>query len=101
MGRTHPGIPPDSSLLAMSTSQDQTSNCHFLRPRTPHSTEPEWIPMRMSMSCLVRERTYLKDESRSVSGYRKQKRIQKFTETRKDEANKVSGLVHHGKHYGD
>lgn len=43
----------------MSTSQDQTSNCHFRKPRTPHKTEPEWMPMRMSMSCFVRERTYL------------------------------------------
>lgn len=56
---SYPGIPPDSSLLAMSTSQDQTSNCHFRKPRTPHKTEPEWMPMRMSMSCFVRERTYL------------------------------------------
>ena len=58
---THPGIPPDSSLLAMSTSQDQTSNCHFLSPNTPHSTEPEWIPIRISMSCFVRDRTYLEE----------------------------------------
>lgn len=56
---SYPGIPPDSSLLAMSTSQDQTSNCHFRKPRTPHKTEPEWMPIRMSMSCFVRERTYL------------------------------------------
>lgn len=55
----YPGIPPDSSLLAMSTSQDQTSNCHFRRPNTPHSTEPEWIPIRMSTSCFVLDRTYL------------------------------------------
>lgn len=64
---THPGIPPDSSLLAMSTSQDQTSNCHFLSPNTPHSTEPEWIPIRMSMSCFVRDRTYLEENTRSQS----------------------------------
>lgn len=55
----YPGIPPDSSLFAMSTSQDQTSNCHFLRPNTPHSTEPEWIPIRMSTSCFVLDLTYL------------------------------------------
>lgn len=56
---TYPGIPPDSSLFAMSTSQDQTSNCHFRRPNTPHSTEPEWIPIRMSTSCFVLDLTYL------------------------------------------
>ncbi|XP_025306873.1 uncharacterized protein [Canis lupus baileyi] len=43
----------------MSTSQDQTSNCHFRRPNTPHSTEPEWIPIRMSTSCFVLDLTYL------------------------------------------
>lgn len=67
----HPGIPPDSSLLAMSTSQDQTSNCHFLRPNTPHSTEPEWIPIRMSMSCFVRERTYLQEAQQAEFRFQK------------------------------
>lgn len=46
----HPGIPPASSMLAMPTSQDHTSNCHFCSPRTPQRTEPVWIPIRISMS---------------------------------------------------
>ncbi len=46
----YPGIPPDSSLFAMVTSFDQTSNCHFLNPKTPQSTEPEWTPIRMANS---------------------------------------------------
>lgn len=56
---SYPGIPPDSSLFAISTSHDQTSNCHFRRPSTPHSTDPECIPIRMSMSCFVLDLTYL------------------------------------------
>ena len=47
---TYPGIPPDSNLLAIVTSFDQTSNCHFRRPRTPHKTEPEWTPILMDSS---------------------------------------------------
>ena len=49
-GLTHPGIPPDSSLLAMVTSLDQTSNCHLRRPRTPQSTDPECTPIRIASS---------------------------------------------------
>ena len=47
---THPGIPPASSLLAMVTSLDQTSNCHFRSPSTPHSTDPECTPIRIASS---------------------------------------------------
>lgn len=57
---TYPGMPPASSMLATSTSQDHTSNCHFWRPRTPQSTEPEWMPMRMSTLCFSSLRTYLR-----------------------------------------
>ncbi|TNN68650.1 hypothetical protein EYF80_021164 [Liparis tanakae] len=46
-------------MLAMPTSQDQTSNCHFCKPSTPHRTEPEWIPILMSMSKLNCFRTEL------------------------------------------
>lgn len=66
---THPGIPPDSSLLAMSTSHDHTSNCHFLSPSTPHRTDPEWIPIRMSMSCFVRDLTYLERGNKQYGIY--------------------------------
>ena len=45
---THPGMPPDSILFASVTSFDQASNCHFILPRTPASTDPVWIPTRMS-----------------------------------------------------
>lgn len=37
---THPALPPASIWLASVTSLDQTSNCHFLRPRTPQCTRP-------------------------------------------------------------
>ena len=46
----YPGMPPDSMWLASVTSYDHTSNCHLRRPSTPHRTEPEWIPMRISRS---------------------------------------------------
>jgi len=59
MSFTYPGTPPDSIWLAMVTSSDQTSNCHFLSPSTPHSTEPEWTPIRMSTSTHVASRTFL------------------------------------------
>ena len=42
---TYPGNPPDSIWFANVTSLDQTSNCHFCSPITPHSTDPEWIPI--------------------------------------------------------
>lgn len=56
---THPGIPPDSIWLAIVTSSDHTSYCHFRSPKTPQRTEPVWIPMRMSTSTLVASRTSL------------------------------------------
>lgn len=65
-GYTHPGIPPASSMLAMLTSQDQTSNCHFCKPRTPQRTDPEWIPILMSkskFSCLWTSLALLKQWS--------------------------------------
>lgn len=45
---THPGTPPDSMWLASVTSSLHTSNCHFLRPSTPHNTFPVCMPIRMS-----------------------------------------------------
>ena len=69
-----PGLPPDSIRLAIVTASDQTSNCHFFKPktsnelclgsifafyrvavklkildlpRTPQWTRPEWIPTRI------------------------------------------------------
>lgn len=54
-----PGTPAASRQLATSTSQLQMSNCHFWRPNTPQSTEPEWTPIRMSTSCCSSRRTYL------------------------------------------
>lgn len=48
--KTYPGMPPDSMWLAIMTSFDHTSKCHFLLPRTPHITDPLWIPIRISKS---------------------------------------------------
>lgn len=58
-GRAHPGTPADSMRLARDTSCDHTSYCHFLRPITPHSTFPEWIPTLMLMSTPVASLTCL------------------------------------------
>lgn len=55
----HPGTPADSMRLARDTSCDHTSYCHFLRPMTPHSTFPEWIPTLMLMSTPVASLTCL------------------------------------------
>ena len=41
-------MPPASILFAKVTSEDQTSNCHFLLPITPHNPAPEWIPTLIS-----------------------------------------------------
>lgn len=58
----YPGMPPDSMWLASVTSYDHTSNCHLRRPSTPHRTEPEWIPMRMSRSnCKMNIVTNIKE----------------------------------------
>ena len=63
---THPGIPPDSMLLARVTSLDQASNCHFLLPRTPANRVPEWMPTRMSKEeTPVSLRTLLKKQKRT------------------------------------
>lgn len=62
---TYPGRPPDSIWLAKVTSSLHTSNCHFLRPRTPHRTFPVWIPIRMSTSNPVASRTNLRRTRRS------------------------------------
>ena len=35
---SYPGNPPDSMWLAIVTSSDHMSYCHFLRPSTPLST---------------------------------------------------------------
>lgn len=47
---TYPGTPPDSIWLAIITSLDHTSKCHFLFPSTPHITDPLWIPILMFKS---------------------------------------------------
>lgn len=57
---TYPGTPPDSMCMASVTSSDQTSYCHLMRPITPQSTFPEWIPILMSTMTLVASRTDLK-----------------------------------------
>lgn len=56
---TYPARPPDSILFASVTSSLQTSNCHFLRPSTPHNTLPECIPIRISILLPVASRTNL------------------------------------------
>lgn len=56
---TRPGSPPDSMWLARVTSLDQTSNCHFRRPRTPQSTRPVWMPTRMFRMTSVASTTVL------------------------------------------
>lgn len=47
---SYPGTPPCSMWFAIMTSFDQTSKCHFLSPRTPHITEPLWMPILMLRS---------------------------------------------------
>ena len=49
----YPGIPPDSIRLAKLTSSLHTSNCHFLKPMTPHNTFPVWTPILMSTFVCV------------------------------------------------
>lgn len=46
---TYPALPVDSILLAIVTSFDQMSNCHFLIPIKPLRIFPEWTPILMSM----------------------------------------------------
>lgn len=62
VGLTHPGTPPLSKLLAISTSLDQMSNCHFLSPNTPHCSLPVWIPTLISTSTLNFSRTTLNNK---------------------------------------
>lgn len=59
---THPAIPPLSMWLAKVTSSLHTSNCHFLSPKTPQSTFPVWIPIRISTLKPVASRTNLQQE---------------------------------------
>ncbi|TNN59924.1 hypothetical protein EYF80_029890 [Liparis tanakae] len=47
------------SCTSSVTSFDQTSYCHFLRPRTPHSTRPVCRPTRMFRSTSVASTTDL------------------------------------------
>ncbi len=62
---TYPGRPDDSMWLAIVTSSDQMSYCHFFRPRTPLRTNPEWTPIRMSSSSTpVSERIVLATKHR-------------------------------------
>lgn len=56
---TDPGSPPASIMFARVTSLDQTSYCHFLNPRTPHSTRPVCNPTRMFRSTSVASATDL------------------------------------------
>ena len=58
--RSYPGSPPASILLASVTSFDQTSYCHFRRPRTPQRTRPVWMPTRMFSWTSVASTTELK-----------------------------------------
>ena len=60
---THPGSPPASITLASVTSFDQTSYCHFLRPRTPHRTRPVCKPTRMLRLTSVASATDLKHKT--------------------------------------
>lgn len=46
---TYPAFPVDSILLAIVTSLDQISNCHFLIPIRPLSIFPECTPILISM----------------------------------------------------
>jgi len=55
----YPGIPPLSRWFASVTSYDHTSNCHFRRPRTPHSTDPLWIPILMFRSTFIKKKKKL------------------------------------------
>jgi len=52
--------------LASVTSSDHISYCHFLRPKMPAMTLPEWIPIRMSTSIPVASRTSLLSGCQSV-----------------------------------
>lgn len=56
---TYPALPPASMWLASVTSLDHTSNCHFLRPKTPQWTLPLWIPTLMLTFTPVTSRTSL------------------------------------------
>jgi len=56
---SYPGRPPLSMWLAKVTSSLHTSNCHFRKPSTPHSTFPVWIPILMSTLKPVASRTNL------------------------------------------
>ena len=57
--QSYPGNPPASISEASVTALDQTSNCHFLSPRTPQWAFPEWIPTRIFTSTPVLCRTCL------------------------------------------
>jgi len=61
---SYPGRPPLSMWLAKVTSSLHTSNCHFRKPSTPHSTFPVWIPILMSTLNPVASRTNLQDSIR-------------------------------------
>lgn len=56
---THPASPPLSILFASVTSSDQTSNCHFRKPRTPQRTLPLCTPILMSILLPVASLTIL------------------------------------------
>lgn len=60
LSQTYPGSPPASITLAKVTSFDQTSYCHFRRPRTPQSTLPVCNPTLMLRSTSVASATDLK-----------------------------------------
>lgn len=58
---TYPATPPLSIWLANVTSSLQTSNCHFRKPNTPHSTFPVCTPIRISTLNPVASRTNLNE----------------------------------------
>lgn len=61
--KTYPGRPPDSIWLANVTSFDHTSNCHFCRPITPQSTEPECIPILYKWNAEIRNHLHQKTKT--------------------------------------
>ena len=76
---THPGIPPLSMWFARVTSLLQTSNCHFLRPRTPQWTLPVCIPTLMFTFTAPTSRYNLATSNKCIN-YRLEERLQQNEE---------------------
>lgn len=92
---SHPAIPPDSMWLARVTSLDQTSNCHLYKPRTPHSTLPEWTPILMFKSTLVFSRTSLHREKKE----RKKERSANLSLSSNKKLHYIYYIVLHALHF--